>query len=121
MGIKDLEHFKIILQSRQRELLEKVNTARFKEESMKETTGDHSYSLHLADQGSDSMDREQSFMFASLDGNILAQLNDALDRIEEGTYGTCTMCGSEINKERLEAIPYARLCLECKASEENQY
>lgn len=120
MGHQNLEHFKNILLSRQRELLDKVNNSRYKEESMKETSGDHSYSLHLADQGSDSMEREQTFMFASLDGNFLTELNEAIDRIEEGSYGICTMCGSEINEARLEAIPYARLCLECKAQEEGQ-
>ncbi len=120
MGRQDLEHLKNILLTQQRELLEKVTSTRFTKESMKDTSGDHSYSLHLADQGSESMEREQSYMFASLEGNTLAELNDAIDRIEEGTYGTCTMCGSEINKERLEAIPHARLCLECKSQEEGQ-
>jgi len=121
MGHQDIEYFKNILLSRQRELLDKVNNSRFKEKSTKETSGDHSYSLHLADQGSDSMEREQKFMFASLEGNILSELNDAIERIKEGTYGICTMCNSEINRERLEAIPYAKLCLECKANEESQF
>ncbi len=47
----------------------------------------------------------------------LIKVNDALERMKAGTYGICTNCGKKINPERLQALPYAKLCLECKAKE----
>ncbi|HNY89997.1 MAG TPA: TraR/DksA family transcriptional regulator [bacterium] len=87
--------------------------------SMKETSGDHSsYSFHMADQGTDTMDREQQYFFAARDGNLIYHLNLALERIEKGEFGYCVQCGKEISFERLEAAPHARLCIECKSKEE---
>ncbi len=87
--------------------------------SMKEVSGDHSsYSFHMADQGTDTMDREQQYFFAARDGNLIYHLNLALERIEKGEYGNCVQCGKEISFERLEAAPHARLCIECKSKEE---
>ncbi len=87
--------------------------------SMKDTSGDHSsYAFHMADQGTDTMEREQQYFFASREGNLLYHLNLALERIDRGEYGMCVGCGKEINAERLEAVPHARLCIECKSKEE---
>jgi RNA polymerase-binding protein DksA len=84
------------------------------------TTGQYemensSYSLHM-DQGTDAMEREKTFLFASREGKFLGYLNDALKRIERGDYGFCTDCGSLIDKERLEAVPHAQQCVQCKMS-----
>jgi len=89
--------------------------------SMKDTSGDHSsYAFHMADQGTDTMDREQQYFFASRENNLLYHLNLALERIERGEYGLCVGCGKEITFERLEAVPHARLCVDCKSKEERQ-
>ena len=121
MTKQQLEKFrKIILEKRERLLQELdhlkssgLNTA------MKDVSGDHSaYAFHMADQGTDTMDREQQYFFASREGNLLYHLNLALERIERGEFGTCVSCGREINHERLEAVPHARLCIECKSKEE---
>ena len=85
-----------------------------------ESSGELSaYSYHMADQGTDNMEREKSFLFASREGNLLYHLDLALERIEKGDYGLCVSCGQPISSERLEAVPHARLCIECKANEEN--
>ncbi len=89
-------------------------------DSLRETSGEHSYSFHIADQGSDCNEHEKSYLLASMEGNILEELDEALDRIEDGSYGKCILCGEEISEKRLEAIPYAKLCIPCKAAEERK-
>jgi RNA polymerase-binding protein DksA len=82
------------------------------------TTGQYeiensTYSLHM-EQGTDAMEREKTFLFASREGKFLNYLDDALKRIERGDYGFCTECGKLIDKERLEAVPHSTLCVKCK-------
>ena len=85
----------------------------------KEATGENSsYSFHMADQGTDTMEQEKAFLFVSREGNLLYHLNLALERIEKGDYGMCVNCNKPIGSERLTAVPHARLCIECKSKEE---
>jgi len=113
----NFEHFKNVILDKHKEILEELNEGELKE-SIKEGPGEKAYSFHMADVGSDSNEREKSFMVASLQGNMLAELEDALERINNGSYGICAVCDAPIHPKRLEAIPYARLCLACKANEE---
>ncbi len=86
-----------------------------------ELTGDiSSYSFHMADQGTDAMEREKAFLWASREGRFLYHLNMALERIEEGTYGFCEECGKPISGDRLEAVPHCRLCIECKTVDDSR-
>lgn len=88
--------------------------------SQKEAAGDISaYTLHPADIATDAYDREFSLGLASNDRNVLLQINDALKRIEEGTYGACEQCKKPIAKVRLKALPFARCCLKCQSAQEN--
>ena len=91
-----------------------------KKESLRNSSGENSYSFHLADQGSDCNEQEKSFFFASMEGNVLEQLDEALVRIGDGSYGKCVLCGNIINSKRLEALPYAKLCVDCKSQEEKE-
>jgi RNA polymerase-binding transcription factor DksA len=79
------------------------------------------YSFHMADQGTDAMEREKAFLFASKEGRQLLSIDDALRRLYEkaGAFGTCETCNQPIHWERLEAVPHTRLCIGCKAAEEN--
>ncbi|MEA3296960.1 MAG: TraR/DksA C4-type zinc finger protein [candidate division Zixibacteria bacterium] len=87
--------------------------------TIKDSTGDlSSYSYHMADQGTDAMERELAFMFASKSGRLVYHIDEALRRIENNTYGKCQNCDKQINKDRLEAVPHARLCIACKSLEE---
>ena len=81
-----------------------------------------SYSLHMADQGTDAMEREKSFLFASKEGRYLYRLEEALRRLREAPdeFGICHRCKEEIPFERLDALPHARYCLECKQKEEEE-
>lgn len=89
-------------------------------QSVRAASGDLSaYSFHMADQGTDAMEREKAFLFASKEGRQLISIDDALRRLYDGAFGRCEVCGEEIHWERLEAIPHTRLCVVCKAAEEN--
>ncbi len=86
-----------------------------------ELTGDiSSYSFHMADQGTDAMEREKAFLWASREGRFLYHLNMALERIEEGSYGFCEECGEPISDDRLEIVPHCRLCIECKTDDDER-
>jgi len=87
--------------------------------NQRDSAGDLSgYSFHMADVGTDSMEREKAFQLASAEGRILLEINEALRRMARGEYGVCESCGNPILRARLEAMPTARLCLSCKEKEE---
>jgi len=78
------------------------------------------YSFHMADQGTDAMEREKAFLFASKEGRYLYHLDEALRRIYKSpkSFGACAECGKKISFDRLDAIPHTRLCISCKEREE---
>jgi DnaK suppressor protein len=80
-----------------------------------------SYSFHMADQGTDAMEREKQFLFASKEGRYLWHVKEALRRLYEtpDKFGLCQECGTAVGYERLDALPHARLCIDCKAKEED--
>ena len=87
--------------------------------SQKESSGDLSgYSLHMADMASDSYDRELSLNIAGGEQEIVYDIDDALKRIEEGSFGQCISCSKKIPQKRLNAVPYAKYCIQCKSKEE---
>ena len=89
--------------------------------SLQASDGDlSSYSFHMADQGTDAMEREKAFLFASAEGRTLLEINEALRRLYRGEYGVCESCGQPIARARLEAMPNARLCVVCKEKEERE-
>jgi RNA polymerase-binding transcription factor DksA len=73
---------------------------------------------HLADHASDMLDREVDESLEDNAEDIGREIDAALERIDAGTYGICVSCGQQIPEERLDAVPYAVLCLSCKREEE---
>lgn len=73
---------------------------------------------HLADHASETFEREMDQTLEENTGHILTEIDDALTRIDEGTYGRCKACGAEIPHERLDAVPYATLCVDDKRRQE---
>jgi DnaK suppressor protein len=115
------EYFRDIIMKRRKDILRELNYLR--ETSMDSTidqySGDNStYSYHMADQGTDAQEREKAFLFASREGKMLRLLDQALERIEAGTYGYCQETGEPIEFKRLEAIPHARLSIAAKKKHE---
>lgn len=87
--------------------------------NQRDMSGDLSaYSFHMADQGSDNMEREIAFLGASSEGRALLNIDEALRKLYRGEYGVCETCSQEIPRKRLEAVPYATLCITCKEKEE---
>jgi len=118
---KDLAKYEKLLLEKRRQLIEEFGLLKTSamDNTIKETTGDLSaYSYHMADQGTDAMEREKAFYFASKSGRLLYHIDEALRRIRNKTYGKCEHCGEQIDSDRLMAVPHARLCLSCKESEE---
>ncbi len=87
--------------------------------SMKDTAGDMTmHGMHMADHGTDNFDREFALNLVSAEHDVLYEIDDALRRIDEATYGICEECGCQVEKARLEALPFARLCVRCKSEKE---
>jgi DnaK suppressor protein len=76
------------------------------------------HSNHMADQGTDEARQEQMIGLMQSEGRYLYRLEDALQRIEDGSYGSCELCEGNISIERLEALPYTRMCIECAEKED---
>lgn len=77
-----------------------------------------SYDNHPADSGSDTFDREKDLGLRDNTFSLLKQVDDALERLRAGNYGTCENCGRRISEERLALLPYTTLCKDCKEEEE---
>ncbi len=80
------------------------------------------YPLHLADEGTDTMEQEQSFLLLSKEGRLLIDIEGALRTLykEPARFGKCVNCGNEIAFERLDLVPWARFCLECQRLQEER-
>ncbi len=128
---RDLEHFRQIILDKRDEILEQLQN--LKEQMLDPTTGEYinensPYSLHMAEQGTDAMEREKTFLYAQRENKFLGYLEDALKRIDAGTYGICIECVEEpqnlcdtcplVPKARLEAVPHSQLCLPMKQKQE---
>lgn len=83
--------------------------------------GDSAYPIHLADIADDVADTDLNFKIKSSEEHILHEIDAALKRIEEGTYGLCTDCGELISDQRLDVMPYAVQCMHCKEEYEKNH
>ena len=89
--------------------------------SQRDSSGDLSgYSYHMADMASDDYERDFSLGRATDEQKMLFLIDEAMKRIEDGTYGSCLQCGKLIPKSRLAALPYSELCIECQKSNEGK-
>ncbi len=90
--------------------------------SRSEANGDlSSMPIHMADIGSDNFEQEFTLSLMQTEEQTLDMIEGALERIEEGVYGQCEECGLKIPKTRLNAIPYASLCVKCAERMEQGY
>ena len=111
----DTERFrKLLVDERQRvsstvESLHESNSRSFEDETEEET-----YDNHLADSATATLNREIDSTLEENSGHVLVGIDEALDRIENGTFGTCARCGKQIAEDRLEALPYATRCIDCQ-------
>ena len=110
----DLKHFRARLEDERRKVrnaidyLQKENPG-----AAEETTGDLAMGPgdnHLADIATETVDREIDYTLEENSGNVLREIETALKRIDDGTYGICAVCGKPIEPERLEYLPWATVC-----------
>ena len=78
------------------------------------------YPLHLADEGTDTMEQEKSFLLMSNEGRTLIEIDEALRRLyrEPDKFGLCANCGQEISMDRLDILPWTQLCVDCQRTAE---
>ena len=111
----DTEHFKQMLLEKRREILRNVNE--FEGEALKKSRLDacgdlSSMPIHMADIGTDNYEQELTLGLLDSERKLLKEIDDAMGRIEQKTYGVCEGTGKPIQKARLEAQPWARYCVE---------
>ncbi len=112
---EELEHFKLLLLKRREEVLRDLDILRssLSDENVEDSINSN-YSMHMADHGTDTMDREQRFMFIARDEKYIGYIDQALDRIRNKVYGICIKSGKPIPKKRLEAVPHTSVRIEFK-------
>ncbi len=116
---KDLLHFKKMLLGIKEDINDQIK--HISENALKKTQRDASgdvsgYTLHMADVATDTYDREFSLDLAANERERLFEIEDALKRIEDKEFGRCEKCDKLINKSRLKALPYTRMCMNCQRS-----
>lgn len=117
---EELEHFKELLLQRRREAKQEIDQMRGQIDEAKEQAGDNSaYGVHMADAGTDAMEREKLHLMIARQQKYIGYLDRALERIENGTYGICRVTGEPISKERLEAVPHTEISIEAKRQEKS--
>ena len=108
----EIKKFKTMLLAKLTEILGNVTT--METEALRRDRSDlSSLPIHMADLGSDNCEIDNIIGLVDSERKILVEVSDALDRIEEGTYGICEGRGEPIPKQRLKAIPWARYCVDC--------
>jgi RNA polymerase-binding transcription factor len=122
MSAVDTQRFRELLLEKRQAVVEALDYLHKEHPgSLEDETGElvsSSADQHMADTATETVDREIDYTLEASDGRLLAAIDGALARIENGTYGTCVNCGAQIAPERLEAMPWATLCIECKRKEE---
>lgn len=122
MSTVDTEHFGELLLDRRRAVLDAIEYLHKENRgSLEEATGElvsGSADQHMADTATETVDREIDYTLEAHDERLLHAIDAALARIQAGTYGFCVNCGAPIAPERLEAMPWTTLCIECKRKEE---
>lgn len=114
-----LERFKKLLLKEREKLHRDIKHLDFK--SRQDSSGDlSSYTFHMADLGTDNFDRDMNLDLHGTEQEIMKQVEDALVKIEDGTYGKCEVCRGNITIKRLKVIPYARFCLKCQEKMERE-
>ena len=117
-----LKQFRQLLITERAKLADEIKSiAQDASKSPREASGDLSaYTLHMADMAADTYERELSMNIVSSEQELLYQIDDALKRLDDGSYGICSQCNKPITMSRLKAVPYASLCIACQRVKEQK-
>jgi DnaK suppressor protein len=118
----DLGQIRAELESERDRLRAAIDSVDHRGGSLSDETGDLSIGRddHIADTASEMFMRELDGGLEENAEHLLAKVEGALQRLDDGTYGTCAICGRPIEEERLRALPYAKLCIEDKRAQGRQ-
>jgi len=112
---EDLAYFQQLILDRRSAAVEDIDRMRSQlEDAREQAENDTAYSFHMADAGTDAMEREKLYLMIARQQKYVGYLDRALDRIENKTYGVCKVTGKPISKERLEAVPHTEISIEAK-------
>ena len=112
---KELEHFRALILGKRKAAQEDIDRMRaLLADAGENAQDDSAYSFHMADAGTDAMEREKLYLMMSRQQKYVGYLNRALDRIEDKVYGVCKITGKPISKERLEVVPHTEISIEAK-------
>jgi len=90
--------------------------------SPRDASGDLSaYTVHMADMAADTYERELSMNIVSSEQELLYQIDDALKRLDDGSFGVCQQCNQPVSMSRLKAVPYASMCISCQRAKEQKH
>ena len=117
MTPEDLDSFREQLLQKRRLLLGDVE--KLSEQALNREDGSH-LPDHMADLGAETFNQEVALGILEGEEDEIREIDAAVERINQGTFGNCEECESEIPRVRIEAIPFARLCLDCKQKEEEE-
>lgn len=126
MRKKDREKIGRLLEKKRENLLSEIEHLEGDSlnKSQRDASGDLSgYSFHMADMGTDNFDREFTINLVTTEHKVLYEVDEALRRLKKGKkgkFGLCEQCEKAITHKRLEAVPYARLCIKCKEEREKK-
>ncbi|MBI5346833.1 MAG: TraR/DksA family transcriptional regulator [Chlamydiae bacterium] len=114
----EIEHFKNELLAMRNKITNTIKVAKEEVKALDESKG---YSQHQADEGTDDFGKTINLEVSNKEFSILKQIDRALQKIEEGTYGICDISGKEIPKARLDAIPYATMTVDAQQKMEKGF
>ena len=119
MAVVDIEAARRRLESERARVVEaRQNLTDDTSRSMEDAIDEDGNDSHMADSASETLDREMELSIGDNADHLIESIDSALSRIGEGTYGNCERCGESIASDRLEALPWATKCIECKSLEE---
>ena len=121
MKAEEVAQFKKLLLSLRERLVGKVDIMQGEtlKKSRQDASGDLSnVPIHMADVGTDNYERDIMIELIQNGEEGVRNIDTALEKIEEGAFGVCELCAKKINKDRLKAVPYAKLCIDCQREEE---
>lgn len=112
---EELRYFEDLIVQRRSSAVEDIDRLRMQlQDAREQSENDTAYSYHMADAGTDAMEREKLYLMLARQQKYVSYLDRALERIKNKTYGICKITGNPISKERLEAVPHTEISIEAK-------
>ncbi|NNE69064.1 MAG: molecular chaperone DnaK [Rhodothermales bacterium] len=118
---EDLDHFRDLILEKKASAQDDISRMREQlADAREQSENDTAYSFHMADAGTDAMEREKLYLMIARQQKYVGYLDRALDRIDNGTYGMCKVTGEPIAKERLEAVPHTEISIAAKLEQKKK-